>query len=543
MSKFLNEEGAKKLIDLAKKELNKKIEKIKTADGTALVFNETDKSITLPELTGGTQGDVPIKGIKTIDGDELVPSTPDKIVTLPQLGDKNLIEKIKTSDGKDLPINEKSVTLPKTENFEIVNELPSTPNEKIQYIVIDNDNPNIATSYIYNDSKWVKTSSVDKNSLLDVYTKTEVNNLLHSKDEEIMTETAKKVAAEAVVARANEKKISDSLKEHVENELVHITQLEREKWNQKIANIDFSKYDEHIENNNIHVTLEDKQRWDGRKIAFFSDSVMTLPTTGNVVGNLGYVRTSAPEVSPMTCETYMWDGNSWKQIVQTDEVTIGVEWEKIVHKPNSSTANIDKAVEKMHSHENMASLEKIGQTNDGEMTWNNKVFGTKLEFYNNNLELPNKGKTGIIYIVYEDERVRGYSSLSIYQNGAYHILGRGEHNVPPLVDKDIILQAEYHNVEANSTFQVTINKNPYYAYQTPQVLSMVGVEKIESIVLTDFSKEKMFEFDDRLSSIKKGYNLDIKHFDLTLDSRSSDGNYIQSVGINIKNIKNITYIG
>nr|DAM32380.1 MAG TPA: hypothetical protein [Bacteriophage sp.] len=49
MSKFLNEEGAKKLIDLAKKELNKKIEKIKTADGTALVFNETDKSITLPE--------------------------------------------------------------------------------------------------------------------------------------------------------------------------------------------------------------------------------------------------------------------------------------------------------------------------------------------------------------------------------------------------------------------------------------------------------------------------------------------------------------
>ena len=98
--------------------------------GTALVFNETDKSITLPELTGGTQGDVPIKGIKTIDGDELVPSTPDKIVTLPQLGDKNLIEKIKTSDGKDLPINEKSVTLPKTENFEIVNELPSTPNKK-----------------------------------------------------------------------------------------------------------------------------------------------------------------------------------------------------------------------------------------------------------------------------------------------------------------------------------------------------------------------------------------------------------------------------
>ena len=124
-----------------------------------------------------------------------------------------------------------------------------------------------------------------------------------------------------------------------------------------------------------------------------------------------------------------------------------------------------------------------------------------------------------------------------------HILGRGEHNVPPLVDKDIILQAEYHNVEADSTFQVTINKNPYYAYQTPQVLSMVGVEKIESIVLTDFSKEKMFEFDDRLSSIKNGYNLDIKHFDLTLDSRSSDGNYIQSVDINIKNIKNITYIG
>ena len=511
MSKFLNEEGAKKLIDLAKKELNKKIEKIKTADGTALVFNETDKSITLPELTGGTQGDVPIKGIKTIDGDELVPSTPDKIVTLPQLGDKNLIEKIKTSDGKDLLINEKSVTLPKTENFEIVNELPSTPNKKIQYIVIDSTNPQIATSYIYNDSKWVKTSSVDKNSLLDVYTKTEVNNLLHSKDEEIMTETAKKVAVEAIVARANEKKISDSLKEHIENELVHITQLEREKWNQKIANIDFSKYDEHIENNNIHVTLEDKQRWDGRKIAFFSDSVMTLPRTGNIIGNLGYVRTSASEVSPMTCETYMWDGNDWKQIIQTNEVTIGVEWEKIVHKPNSSTANIDKAVEKMHSHENMASLEKIGQTNDGEMTWNNKVFGTKLEFYNNNLELPNRGKTGIIYIVY--------------------------------VDKDIILQAEYHNVEANSTFQVTINKNPYYTYQTPQVLSMVGVEKIESIVLTDFSKEKMFEFDDRLSSIKKGYNLDIKHFDLTLDSRSSHGNYIQSVDINIKNIKNITYIG
>ena len=33
-----------------------------------------------------------------------------------------------------------------------------------------------------------------------------------------MTETAKKVAAEAVVARANEKKISDSLKEHIDKQ-------------------------------------------------------------------------------------------------------------------------------------------------------------------------------------------------------------------------------------------------------------------------------------------------------------------------------------
>ena len=549
--KYLGEDGTKKLIDLIKAKPSGKIDKILEDNGNELPI--VNKSITLPKY---------LKGIKTSDGVSLSIDT-DNNITLPASSSASLLSEInkrvkgiKTKDGTKLAndinggIIDLTSDIPQIpENLgghKVTDKLPDNPVEdNIEYVVLKPDN-SVKGTYIYKNGQWYETMggavSID---LSNYYNKPEVDNLItqtenkiNNKDTQIMAQVAQKVNEEATIARTKENEIKSSLNDHINNSVIHVTQEDKDKWNNNI--IDLTPFNNHISNNEIHVTQADKDRWNRQNRAFYVTQLSDLPLTGNEMGNLGYVRVSAEGVTPITCKVYMWIGTAWEELNQ-GEISMNVNWNSIIGKPISSPERIDDAVNKSHKHNNLLSLNKISQTPNGGFLWDGTEIGVRVKFYQDDDEIPQVGEKDVLYIVYQDKRINRYSSISIFENGTYKILGRGEHYNPPSTGTPVVLQAEATGANINSDLQFAIAAaSDDFAYLPMEVLEEAAGKTDQNKEIFNFKNENNFKYNKKCFLIKNG--LIIKIADEKTTNTSNVGHFYSEVEINMNHLKDIDLI-
>jgi len=82
--------------------------------------------------------------------------------------------------------------------------------------------------------------------------------------------------------------------------------------------------------------------------------------TGMAAGDIAYV-TDATGDSTVDDggATYIYSGSAWVKIAEWESMDVVLAWANITGKPASTTANIDDAVSKKHTHTNQAQLDGI----------------------------------------------------------------------------------------------------------------------------------------------------------------------------------------
>lgn len=374
-------------------------------------------------------------------------------------------------------------------------------------------------------------------SLTNTYSKSDID----SKDATTLTAATTLVNNEATTARANEAVLRTDLDNHVNNATIHVTQTDKDNWNAKVNKSDLTKYDSHITDNTIHVTQAEKDKWDGMNKAYFVTSVADLPSTGNEVGNIGYVQTSAAGVTPIACDTYIWDGTGWKQLDQQG-ITLQFNWGNILNKPDSSALAIDNAVNVAHNHANKNVLDKITQSASGNFMYDGVEIGVRALFLDNEKILPTTGETDTLYVVYTDSRVRGYPSISVWRDGAYQILGRGTQDSPAVVGDMSILQAEYFSVEAGKSFKIDVTPNQFIAFLPVEILKKVEGLKDQERYITKFEDPSEFNYKKQLIKIDSINNLRILVDAIPTNLDSVGDYYYSSIYIDLSDYKDITGI-
>lgn len=70
--------------------------------------------------------------------------------------------------------------------------------------------------------------------------------------------------------------------------------------------------------------------------------------------------------------TYVYDVSKtlWKKIGETESMDLVLSWNNINNRPTSAVADIDDAVTKRHTHTNKSSLDKVGEDQNGDFTYN-----------------------------------------------------------------------------------------------------------------------------------------------------------------------------
>lgn len=64
--------------------------------------------------------------------------------------------------------------------------------------------------------------------------------------------------------------------------------------------------------------------------------------------------------------------NTWAKVSEFESLDVVLEWSAIQGRPTSSVADIDDAVARKHSHANKATLDKVGEDIDGNLTFGGK---------------------------------------------------------------------------------------------------------------------------------------------------------------------------
>lgn len=77
---------------------------------------------------------------------------------------------------------------------------------------------------------------------------------------------------------------------------------------------------------------------------------------------------------------YFWDpaGEDWIKVAEYESMDVSVAWSAITGRPSSSPATIDDAVSKRHTHTNLATLNKVGESS-GRMTFDGETVGATWE--------------------------------------------------------------------------------------------------------------------------------------------------------------------
>ncbi|MCI8790847.1 MAG: hypothetical protein HFH92_17485 [Lachnospiraceae bacterium] len=375
-------------------------------------------------------------------------------------------------------------------------------------------------------------------ALTDTYSKTEID----TKNTDTLNAATALVNVESTRAKSVENGLRTDLDGHIADTAKHVTQSEKDAWNAKVDASDLTSYDNHISDTVIHVTQADKDRWDGMNKAYFVTDAADLPATGNQVGNVGYVQISAPGVTPIVCNQYLWDGTSWKQRDES-QVSLTFNWGNLQGKPASTPLSIDNAVTIAHSHANKTVLDKIGQSAAGNFTYDGIEIGVKVVFLVNENLLSETGESNTLYVIYEDSRVRNYPSISVWRDGSYQILGRGTQDAPPVVGDMSILQYEYFSVVKESTYMITVTPNQYFAFMPVEILREVEGLKNQQKEIITVDDPSMFDYNEDLLDISASSKLtiSIKEKETILDTVSDF--YYSHVDINFSNYKDIDNIG
>lgn len=373
-------------------------------------------------------------------------------------------------------------------------------------------------------------------ALTNVYSKTEVD----TKDAATLTSATTLVNNESTRATAAEKVIADDLKAHVDDTAIHVTQTEKDAWNAKIDSGDLQAYDNHIADTVIHVTQDDKDRWNGMQTAYYVNSVTDLPTKNNQIGNIGYVQVSADGVTPVVCDQYIWNGTKWEQL-DAGQISLSFNWGNLKGKPSSTPLSLDNAVTVAHTHNNKTILDKIGQSAQGNFTYNGVEIGVRVMFLANENLLPAIGQEDTLYVIYEDSRVRHFPSISVYRDGSYQILGRGTQDAAPAVGDLSILQSEYFAVQPNSTFPIHVTSNQFFSFLPVEILKEIpGLTDQERVMVNCTQKDGFSYNEDILELTSTGLRINIKEKPTTVDTVSDF--YYSHVDIDLSDYKDIDSI-
>ena len=398
-------------------------------------------------------------------------------------------------------------------------------------------NKGIANGYAPLDANGlVPIGNLPKN-LTDTYSKAEID----SKDSDTLTNVTGLINSEASIARNNENLIKSDLDTHIANNVIHVTQSDKDTWNNKVEQTDLIDLNNHITDSIIHVTQSDKDKWDGMNQAFFVNNVKDLPTTDNKIGYIGYVKTSPDGVTPIACETYIWDGTLWQKLDQ-NQISLDFKWGNIIDKPKSTVLSIDNSVKVAHNHNNKTILDKIEQSTTGNFMYDGVEIGVKAKFFNTEKDLDSNGEENTLYVVYSDSRVRGFPSISVWRDGAFQILGRGTQEAPVTVGDMNILQAEYFSVEANKSFVINLTSNQFFAFMPVEILKEIPGEKDQEKILVDFSNSSDFKYNNNLLDISKDLHLKISIKEIPTILDKVDDTYFSSVEIDLSEFKDIDLI-
>lgn len=373
-------------------------------------------------------------------------------------------------------------------------------------------------------------------ALTNVYSKAEVD----TKDAATLTSATTLVNNESTRATAAEKVIADDLKAHVDDTAIHVTQTEKDAWNAKIDSDDLQAYDNHIADTVIHVTQDDKDRWNGMQTAYYVNSVTDLPTKNNQIGNIGYVQVSADGVTPVVCDQYIWNGTKWEQL-DAGQISLSFNWGNLKGKPSSTPLSLDNAVTVAHTHNNKTILDKIGQSAQGNFTYNGVEIGARVMFLANENLLPAIGQEDTLYVIYEDSRVRHFPSISVYRDSSYQILGRGTQDAAPAVGDLSILQSEYFAVQPNSTFPIHVTSNQFFSFLPVEILKEIpGLTDQERVMVNCTQKDGFSYNEDILELTSTGLRINIKEKPTTVDTVSDF--YYSHVDIDLSDYKDIDSI-
>lgn len=373
-------------------------------------------------------------------------------------------------------------------------------------------------------------------ALTNTYSKTEVDD----KDAATLTSATTLVNNESTRATAAEKVIADDLKAHIDDTAIHVTQTEKDAWNAKVDSSDLQTYDNHIADTTIHVTQDDKDRWDGMQTAYYVTDVADLPKDNNQVGNIGYVQISDDGVTPVVCDQYLWNGTKWEQL-DAGQISLSFNWGNLTGKPSSTPLALDNAVTIAHSHNNKTVLDKIGQSAQGNFTYNGVEIGVRVMFLANENLLPTIGQEDTLYVIYEDSRVRHFPSISVYRDGSYQILGRGTQDAAPAVGDMSILQSEYFAVQPNSTYPIHVTSNQFFSFLPIEILREIPGLTDQERVLVDCTQKDGFSYNEDILELKStGLRINIKEKPTTIDTVSNF--YYSHVDIDLSDYKDIDSI-
>lgn len=375
-------------------------------------------------------------------------------------------------------------------------------------------------------------------ALTDVYTKAEVDN----KDTTVLNSATTLVNTESTRAQGVENTLRTDLTTHTSDNTKHVTQTEKDTWNDKLEESDITDLRNHITDTVAHVTQADKDKWNGMNKAYYVTSTSDLPSTGNQIGNMGYVQVSATGVVPVVCDQYIWDGSTWKQM-DAGQISLTFTWGNLQGKPASTPLSIDNTVTVAHNHTNKTVLDKIGQSAAGNFTYDGVEIGVKVLFLANENLLPTVGEEDTLYVIYEDSRVRNYPSISVYKDNAYQILGRGTQDVAPVVGDMSILQSEYFSVVANSTYKITVTPNQYFAFMPVEILREVEGLKDQEKILIHMNNPADFEYNENMLSINSTKKLTISIQDRKTDLDTVSNFYYSHVDVDLDDFKDIDNIG
>lgn len=374
-------------------------------------------------------------------------------------------------------------------------------------------------------------------SATNVYSKTEVDQ----KDTDLKNALTTLINTEASTARANETALTTDLTNHINDNVKHVTQAEKDAWNAKVDQSDLTDFTNHTQDTTMHVTQDEKDKWNGMNKAYFVQNVSDLPATDNQIGNIGYVQVSAAGVTPIACESYIWDGTAWQQL-DKDQVSMTFNWGNIAGRPTSSALAIDNTVRAAHNHTNRLVLDKISQSTTGNFMYDGKEIGVSAIFVDSERDLDTTGKENTLYVVYADSRVRGFPSISVWRDGAYQVLGRGTQDAPTTVGDLSILQSEYFSVEAGKSFILNVKSNQFFAFLPVEILKEIDGPTDAEKIITNFAEATDFKYKPQLLDISESAHLRIKLAEIPTNLDKIEDTYFSSVEIDLTDYKDISGI-